>query len=792
MIRFHFSFHTPKTGTGQKGLTVGLLILALAIGALAPISGLSTGSVLAAPGVTLISHPNHFHKPVCPHTNKAGTAYCDAEVVTDATGNGISSMDLLPGGYGPWEFRGAYGVSGITSTTRTVAIVDAYDDPTVLSDLNTYSTHFGIPTMNECPVSSGTAASPCFQEVDENGGTNFPPPDNDWDGEISLDVQVVHAMCQNCNILLVEAASDEDYDLIEVADQTAVSMGANVVSNSWGEYDFDGETSYDSYFNHPGVPFVFSSGDTGDEVEYPAASPNVTAVGGTSLYVNSDDTYNSETAWSGAGSGCSAYESKPGFQHDPGCPTRTVADVSADADPDTGALIYINDYPYQYGGTSLAAPLIASIYALAGGVGSTLGNSLPYANVDYGVNMHDVTSGSNGSCGSYLCTAGAGYDGPTGLGTPLGLAAFTISTPTMISAISAGGDRTCALTAGGGVKCWGYNGDGQLGDGKTADRHTPVNVNGLAGGVSAIAAGGNHTCALTTSGGVKCWGYNGYGQLGDGTTTDRHTPVNVVGLASGVSAISAGGNHTCALTTGGGVKCWGYNGYGQLGDGTTTNRHTPVNVIGLTGGVSAIAAGGDHTCALTTGGAVQCWGWNHLGQLGDGTTTNRHTPVNVAGLTGGVSTIAAGADHTCALTTEGGVKCWGYNGYGQLGDGTTTDRHTPVNVAGLISGVSAIVAGGDHTCALTTGGAVQCWGRNHSGQLGDGTTTNRHRPVNGLGLSGGVSAIAAGGDHTCALTTEGYVKCWGYNNSGQVGDGTTTNRRTPVYVVGMKPAQTGN
>jgi alpha-tubulin suppressor-like RCC1 family protein len=352
-----------------------------------------------------------------------------------------------------------------------------------------------------------------------------------------------------------------------------------------------------------------------------------------------------------------------------------------------------------------------------------------------------------------------------------------------IAAITAGDAHTCALTTGGGVKCWGDNGYGQLGDGTTTDRHTPVNVSGLASGVSAITTGYNHTCALTAGGGVKCWGRNSRGQLGDGTITDRLTPVNVNGLASGVSAIAAGGLHTCARTASGGVKCWGYNYYGQLGDGTTTDRQTPVNVSGLASGVSAITAGGGHTCARTSGGGVKCWGDNWYGQLGDGTTTERHKPVGVSGLASGVSAITGGGSHTCALTAGGGVKCWGQNWYGQLGDGTTTDRHVPVNVSGLASGVSAIAARYYHTCALTSVGGVKCWGSNLSGQLGDGTTTDRHTPVNVSGLASGVSAIAAGDYHTCGRTAGGGVKCWGWNVCGQLGDGTTTDRHTPVDVV---------
>ena len=272
-----------------------------------------------------------------------------------------------------------------------------------------------------------------------------------------------------------------------------------------------------------------------------------------------------------------------------------------------------------------------------------------------------------------------------------------------------------------------------------ADQTTPVDVSGLGSGVIAVAAGESHTCALTAGGGVKCWGNNEDGQLGDGTTTHRPTPVDVSGLGSGVSAVAAGEFHTCAVMAGGGVKCWGGNWDGQLGDGTTTSRSLPVDVSGLGSGVSAVAAGYGHTCALTAARRrVKCWGRNSEGQLGDGTTTRHLTPMDVSGLGSGVIGVAAGDRHTCALTAGGGVKCWGRNLEGQLGDGTTIRRPTPVDVTGLGSGVSVVAAGGFHTCALTAGGGgafgVKCWGDNSSGQLG--VTPSGWTPVDVIGFGG--------------------------------------------------------
>jgi alpha-tubulin suppressor-like RCC1 family protein len=291
-----------------------------------------------------------------------------------------------------------------------------------------------------------------------------------------------------------------------------------------------------------------------------------------------------------------------------------------------------------------------------------------------------------------------------------------------VQQIAAGDLHTCALTTDGWVLCWGSNAQGQLGSAAAPTQTAPITVTDLISGVQQIAAGGSHTCALTAAGGVRCWG-----ELSP-------TPADIPGLSSGVTAITAGYAHTCAVTAEG-VQCWGANDTGQLGDGTTTSSTTPVTVQGLSGNVIALAAGGGpldrftrggHTCALTTGGSVQCWGWNASGQLGDDTTTNRPAPVTVTGLSSGVTALTAGDMHTCAISGDvaagtSSLRCWGDNRYGQLGVGSTDDYTTPVQVGGFTSGVQAVDAGAAHTCAVTAGGALKCWGRNAAGQLGNFT-----------------------------------------------------------------------
>jgi alpha-tubulin suppressor-like RCC1 family protein len=358
----------------------------------------------------------------------------------------------------------------------------------------------------------------------------------------------------------------------------------------------------------------------------------------------------------------------------------------------------------------------------------------------------------------------------------------------------------CALTAAGGVKCWGANQFGQLGNGThqvTSGLPAPVDVVGLPGGVQRLAVGGFHSCAVTSAG-VYCWGANRYGALGNGQWgTDAYSvvPVAVSGLATGVVTVAAGYDHTCALMVTGVVKCWGVNGEGQLGDGTDVySRSVPVDVVGLAGPVQELTAAGDHTCARTAS-SVQCWGANRSGQLGDGTAVfSRSVPVTVTGLAGNIIQIDAGGGqgnmfwpvvgwdgqgHTCALADSGALQCWGRNRQGQLGDGTTTDRLAPVPVAGLPPAL-AVSAGGYHTCALTTTHAVYCWGYNQWGELGDGTTVDRPVPGPVMGLAGNVTALEAGGRTTCVLAGAGRVKCWGSNELGQVGIGRGDWHPSPV------------
>lgn len=326
------------------------------------------------------------------------------------------------------------------------------------------------------------------------------------------------------------------------------------------------------------------------------------------------------------------------------------------------------------------------------------------------------------------------------------------------SSLAIGYEHICALTSRSGVICSGSNFYGELGNGEKPTNGKPVDVDGLSSGVIAITAGYNYTCALTSSGGVKCWGENDKGQLGDGTKSTRYTPVDVSGLTSGVVAITSGYAHTCALTSSASVKCWGWNAEHQVSD-DYYDHLIPVDVHYVdTLHPVAIYAGAQHTCAITdtnkvnNHGGVTCWGFDGSNNV------SSSRPFSHA-----IDSLAGGLSFTCAVTTSGGVSCYGTNNYGQLGNGTTTSNTLPGDVPTLSSGITALTAGRAYACALTSSGAVLCWGENTFGQLGDGTTIQRETPTPVNGLNGGVLALVTepNGDHTCAVMQNGRVKCWG-------------------------------
>jgi alpha-tubulin suppressor-like RCC1 family protein len=355
---------------------------------------------------------------------------------------------------------------------------------------------------------------------------------------------------------------------------------------------------------------------------------------------------------------------------------------------------------------------------------------------------------------------------------------------TKATAVSAGKRHACALSSAGDVACWGANGTGQLGDGSSVDSSVPVPVKALKGTAVAVSAGGDHTCALTAAGRVECWGWNRFGQLGNGTHDDRHEPGVVADLRDAV-AISAGGAHTCALKRSGDVACWGANRYGQLGDGTQSHRSRPVKVRGLSGEIDAISAGGRHTCALTTAGGVECWGANYWGQLGDGTSRGRFRAVAVKGLPDAAVSISAGRYFTCAVLRSGRVECWGANFLRQLGNDASSYSPAPMEVGGLEQSAVAVTAGGRHTCALTTAGLVACWGAGGYGQVGSDALGSSSTPTV-VDIDGGPSlAVSAGAYHTCAVGANGGVACWGSNFFGQLGDGAFFQSPDPVRTTGL-------
>jgi alpha-tubulin suppressor-like RCC1 family protein len=378
-------------------------------------------------------------------------------------------------------------------------------------------------------------------------------------------------------------------------------------------------------------------------------------------------------------------------------------------------------------------------------------------------------------------------------------------------AISAAFQHTCALMSDGTVKCWGYNGSRQLGNGELLRTNVPVTVQELTNAV-AISSKESHSCALLADTTVKCWGRNSYGQLGDGTKTTPTSPVAVNSL-TGVTAVSMGVNFSCALLSDSTVKCWGYNSVGQLGNGSTTESLTPTSVMGLTG-VTEISGGGSHSCALLSDKTIKCWGHNGYGQLGDGTQDTKNSPVAVADINNAIK-IYTSSNYSCAILEDNSVQCWGYshsttpaniaglsdvaalglysthrcalylddslkcygtNNYGQLGDETNVNKTTPSSATTALTGVASMSLGEAHSCAILNDETIRCWGRNEYGQLGDGSFSYKTEPEY-MGINNAIE-VAAGNNFNCALLDDKTVTCWGQNKMGQMGDGTNIYRQT--------------
>jgi subtilase family serine protease len=374
----------------------------------------ATGQAPVGPSA---AHPagRPAYRDVC-GAARPGHARCLARVATDASARGHNRQ--VPGAYVPADLRDAYNLPSSTAGDgQTVAVVVAYDHPDAEADLAHYRAHFGLPPC--------TAASGCFRKIDQRGGGALPRPDDAWALEISLDLDMISAVCPRCRILLVEADTSSLSNLIVAVGQAA-AQGAPVINNSYGVPESFAVKSFNSGYDHPGHAITAATGDSGFGVYFPGSSQYVTAVGGTSLTRASNSRGWKESAWSGGGSGCSKLFTKPRWQHDAGCARRTIVDVSAVSDPATGVAVYHTFGGFgpwlQVGGTSVASAIVAGVYALAGDGATVRRGSEPYRHPEA---LHDVTSGANGSCGgSYLCTAKAGYDGPSGLGTPNGTGAF--------------------------------------------------------------------------------------------------------------------------------------------------------------------------------------------------------------------------------------------------------------------------------------------------------------------------------------------------------------------------------
>jgi len=335
---------------------------------------------------------------------------------------------------------------------------------------------------------------------------------------------------------------------------------------------------------------------------------------------------------------------------------------------------------------------------------------------------------------------------------------------------SDGAFHTCGITTAKSLYCWGYNTSGQTGDGTVNTPRLSAHRVGAAGVWTSVDAGSAHTCGITTAKSLYCWGNNGAGQTGDGTINHPRLSLHRVGAAGVWTTVAAGRLHTCGITTAKNLYCWGYNGYGQTGDGTANTPRLTLHRVGAAGVWRSVAAGDTHTCGITSAKNLYCWGNNGFGQTGDGTTTSPRLSLHRVGAAGVWTSVSAGDFHTCGITAAKSLYCWGNNFNGQTGDGTVNTPRLSLHRVGAAGVWTRVDAGAGHTCGITSAKSLYCWGYNGFGQTGDGTTTNPRLSLHRVGAAGVWTRVDAGGGHTCGITTAKNLYCWGHNQFGQTGD----------------------
>ena len=411
-----------------------------------------------------------------------------------------------------------------------------------------------------------------------------------------------------------------------------------------------------------------------------------------------------------------------------------------------------------------------------------------WSRVAFGIAAVAITITAAG-CGS---SSGGSTPTPTG---PSPSASATTGDGTTTT-ISAGLGTVCAAASSGNVSCWGYNTHGSVGDGTNIESNTPTLVKSLPSMATTITTGDETSCALVSGGAAYCWGKNEFGELGGtpkldaagylptGPTTDSDHPIPVQGLPGPATTITTGGYTTCAIVSGGAAYCWGKNEFGELGNGTTSTSTSPAKVKNLPSTATNISTSSGTTCTVTSAGRAYCWGDNANGELGIGTTKNSSTPVQVNGLPTPVTGIATGSGTTCA-TAAGSVYCWGNNKFGGVGNGSTTNTTRPIKVSALTGAADSVSTSNGTTCAIVASGTAFCWGFNNKGQIGNGSTANTTSPVAVVGLPAPAKMITTGNQTTCAIVTPGNAYCWGDNEVGQFGNGTEASSTSPVPVRGL-------